>query len=351
MLEVTPKICIDGREVDYIKAGYSSTGDLKAAQLDFTIPLDIAVEKQLWNKEVTFFMNTSDAIPLFRGWIHRVKENYNDLQIHAEDGFGYMLKGGGDNQAIIALTDEVNLDGLTAGAAIAKAISLGNLNDKIKTDYIGDTSPVVSSVNPRLRGTMKIIDIIKHFLTKAINTDTTDLPRPNIAKIIDDGTNSQLVLELLSDVTTAPISHIYDEYSNLTALEIINRKVPTIIIVNGKNGVKATFEHTSAISALDRSYLEVTNNNLTSPAECQDFAQKLYMANINNRFQYSIKTFEGAYLVENSVIQINTGEKEYDGNYRVTGKNISFSPSQYDVSVLINKRPPTLAEYISSRDN
>lgn len=41
-------------EVDYIKAGYSSTGDLKAAQLDFTIPLDIAVEKQLWNKEVTF---------------------------------------------------------------------------------------------------------------------------------------------------------------------------------------------------------------------------------------------------------------------------------------------------------
>ena len=98
-------------------------------------------------------------------------------------------------------------------------------------------------------------------MSKAVNTDTTDLPRPNIAKLIDDGTNSQLVLELEADVDNAVISHTYTEYDNITNLNIINRKIPTVIIVNG-NGVNGTFTHDSAITALDRTYLEVNNNNL-----------------------------------------------------------------------------------------
>ena len=88
-----------------------------------------------------------------------------------------------------------------------------------------------------------------------------------------------------------------------------------------------------------------------SPAECSNFAQKLFKANLKVQYEYTFDTFEGAYLAENSVIRIVTGEDEYDGNYRVLGKNISFSPSSYKISILINKKPPTLAEYIESRDN
>ena len=350
MLELTPKIFIDGIEIDFINAGLSQQGSLKAGQLDFTIPTSTGVGLNFWNKEVTLYFNSSDGVPLFRGWIKRVKENYNEIQIHAEDAIGYLLKGGDAENAKIALDDSNNLDGLTGGAAIIKAIELAKLDTKIKTDFLGDTNPIVSTSSEPIRGTFTVIDIIKRVLSKAVNTDTTDLPRPNIAKLIDDGTNSQLVIELEADVNNSVISHLYTEYDNITNLSIINRKIPTVIIVNG-NGVKGTFIHDSAIDALDRSYLEVNNNDLLSPAQCKDFAQKIFKANLATQYEYTFETFEGIYLPENSVIRIITGEDEYDGNYRVLGRNISFSPSSYKMSVLINRKPPTLAEYINTRDN
>ena len=350
MLELTPKIFIDGIEIDFISAGLSQQGSLKAGQLDFTIPTSTGVGLNFWNKEVTLYFNSSDGVPLFRGWIKRVKENYNEIQIHAEDAIGYLLKGGDAENAKIALDDSNNLDGLTGGAAIIKAIELAKLDTKIKTDFLGDTNPLISTSSEPIRGTFTVIDIIKRVLSKAVNTDTTDLPRPNIAKLIDDGTNSQLVIELEADVNNSVISHLYTEYDNITNLSIINRKIPTVIIVNG-NGVKGTFIHDSAIDALDRSYLEVNNNDLLSPAQCKDFAQKIFKANLATQYEYTFETFEGIYLPENSVIRIITGEDEYDGNYRVLGRNISFSPSSYKMSVLINRKPPTLAEYINTRDN
>tara|TARA_Y100001938_G_C8051580_1_gene412060 strand:- start:482 stop:1534 length:1053 start_codon:yes stop_codon:yes gene_type:complete len=350
MLELTPKIFIDGIEIDFISAGLSQQGSLKAGQLDFTIPTSTGVGLNFWNKEVTLYFNSSDGVPLFRGWIKRVKENYNEIQIHAEDAIGYLLKGGDAENAKIALDDSNNLDGLTGGAAIIKAIELAKLDTKIKTDFLGDTNPIISTSSEPIRGTFTVIDIIKRVLSKAVNTDTTDLPRPNIAKLIDDGTNSQLVIELEADVNNSVISHLYTEYDNITNLSIINRKIPTVIIVNG-NGVKGTFIHDSAIDALDRSYLEVNNNDLLSPAQCKDFAQKIFKANLATQYEYTFETFEGIYLPENSVIRIITGEDEYDGNYRVLGRNISFSPSSYKMSVLINRKPPTLAEYINTRDN
>tara|TARA_R100001163_G_scaffold1794_1_gene2776 strand:+ start:5017 stop:6069 length:1053 start_codon:yes stop_codon:yes gene_type:complete len=350
MLELTPKIFIDGIEIDFINAGLSQQGSLKAGQLDFTIPTSTGVGLNFWNKEVTMYMDSSDGIPLFRGWIKRVKENYNDIQIHAEDAIGYLIKGGEKENAKIALDDRSNLDGLTVGAAIIKAIELAKLDDKLKTDYIGDTSPILSTSTNPLRGTLSVMEIITTLLSQAVNTGTTDLPRPNIAKLVDDGTNSQFVIELEADVDNSTISHIYTEWDNILNLNIINRKIPTVIIVNG-NGVKGTFTHDSAITALDRTYLEVTNNDLLSPAECKDFAQKIFKANLKVQYEYTFDTFEGIYLTENSVIRILTGEDEYDGNYRVLGKNVSFTPSSYSMSVLINRKPPTLAEYISTRDN
>ena len=55
--------------------------------------------------------------------------------------------------------------------------------------------------------------------------------------------------------------------------------------------------------------------------------------------------------MENDVIQVITEDPEFGGNYRVMGKAISFSPSSFSLGLTLNKKPPTLAEYISSSDN
>ena len=349
MKEITPEIRIEGRVVEYLEGNYQNTGGLTAATLQFKLPRQYDGFRKLWNKEVTFFLNEADK-PLFRGYIKRVKENFDSIEVFAQDIIGYMVKGGNPEKAKIVLTDKDNIDGLSAANAIRNAISRALLNTKVGTDIIGDTTPIVSSSRPPLRGTLSILDIIKQMVSRAVD-DSGTIPRPNIVKVVDDGSTSQLVIELESDLDSTEIKHVFSEYDNITDLKIINRKVPTIVIVNGADGVKGTFSHDTAVEAFDRNYLEVTNTALRSPAECKDFAQKLFRANLTTQYEYGIATFEGAYLSENDVIRVETEDQKFSGNYRVRGKKITFSPSSFSIGLNINRKPPTLAEYISQQDN
>ena len=351
MAEILTRVLIDGREVDYIEGSYKNAGNLTAAEVNFKLPLTYGGMKKLWNREVTVFLHPFDATPIFRGWIRRTNETLNDIEILAQDGFGYMKESGDTEIAKVALTNQSNLDGLTIGAAIQKALSLSKLDAKIKTDFIRDTTPYVNSVSTPLRGVMTVYDIMTTLLQRAIDTSGT-LPRPNIARLVDDGSNSQLVIDLESLIDDdAVVKHVFSEYNNIIQLNIINKKIPTIIIVSGRNGVKGTFTHDSAISALDRTYLEITNENLSSPAECVEFGSRVFEANLKNQYEYTFTTFEGAYLNENDVIRIETEDKEFSGNYRIIGKDIKFSPSGFSIGLTINRKPPTLAEYIASSNN
>tara|TARA_R110002020_G_scaffold50985_6_gene144539 strand:+ start:4204 stop:5256 length:1053 start_codon:yes stop_codon:yes gene_type:complete len=350
MSKIIPKIAIDGKAVPYLDGKYQLNGGLTAATLQFTLPLTYASYKKLWNKEVTFYLGDYDSVPLFRGYIKRVKETLDDVEVFSQDVLGYMLKGGNPEKAKIALTNDENLDGLTAGAAIKKAIKMALLNTKVGTDMIGDTTPTISSSSVPFRGTLGVLDIIKELLTRAIDNSGT-VPRPNIARVVDDGSSSQLIIELESDLDTSPIQHVFTEYDNISTLKVINRKLPTIVIVNGKNKVKGTFSHDSAVAAYDRNYLEVTNDSLESPAECKDFAQKIFRANLKTQYEYGIETFEGAHLNENDVVRIEASDPRFSGNYRVQGKSISFSSDEFNIGIIINKKPPTLAEFISQQDN
>ena len=350
MSKITPSVLIEGRSVPYDNGVYVNNGGLSAATLQFSLPLTYGSFKQLWNKEVTFFMNEFDSTPIFRGYIKRVKETLDDIVVYAQDVLGYMVLGGNPEKAKIALTDDRNIDGLTAGNAIRKAIELALLNTKIKTDMIGDTSPTISSSRPPLRGTLSVLDIIKELISRSIdNTATT--PRPNIGRLVDDGNSSQLIIELESDLDVEQVQHVFTEKNNIISLKIVNRKVPTILVVNGKDTVKGTFSHDSAVAAYDRNYLEVTNTSLESPAECKDFGQKLFRANLTTQYEYGIETYEGVHLNENDVVRIETEDQKFSGNYRVRGKQITFNSDEFSVGLTVNKKPPTLAEYIVQQDN
>ena len=350
MSQIIPSIYIEGREVEVIKGAYTTTGGLRAATLEFTLPLETDGFRQLWNKEVTFYLNPYESTPIFRGYIKRVKEDFNNIVVYAQDVLGYLVKGGNKEQAMIALTKEDNLDGLTVGNAMRKAIKMAKLDTKIGTQYIGDTTPLVTSSQLNLRGTLTLLDIFKNLLGLAVD-DSSSPPKPNLVRLVDDGSQSQLLIELESDVDTAQIKHVFTENNNITNLKIINRKVPTYVVVNGKNGAKGTFSHDSAIEAYDRNFLEVTNESLESPAECVNFAQQVFRANLITQYEYGIDTVEGYHLNENDVIRVETDDDIFTGNYRVRGKKIAFTHSEFTIGLNINRKPPTLAEYIVQQDN
>ena len=350
MRKISPKVFIEGKEIDYLSGEYQYPGNFSASSITFSIPLTQGGTQKLWNREVTVFLNPSDSYPIFRGWIKRVNETFSDMEIFAQDAIGYMVQAGGSSKARVRLTDKNNLDGYTAGAFIQKILERAELSDKIKTTYIGDTSPRVNSVTEPFRGVVGVQSAIKEMVSKSID-NTSTLPRPNLLRVIDDGTYSQLIIELESDTDNDPIAHTFTEKDNITNLNIINKKVPTVITVEGENGVSSTFTHTSGLEAFDRNYLQVTNDKLESPAECHDFAAKLWRTNERLQYEYTLEVTEGAYLNENDVIKIVTEEPEFSGNYRIVGKTISFSPDSFTLGLTINRKPPTLAEYISSRDN
>lgn len=344
-----PDVKIEGKSIDFLDGTYQNIGGMTAATLQFKIPSNTANFMKLWNKEVTYYFNKHDNTPIFRGYIKRTKVTPNFIEVFAQDILGYMVKGGESQLAKVALTNEKNLDGLTVGNAIAKLISMASLDTKISTTYIGDTTPIVSASRPPLRGVVGVLDTIKELIGKAVDNSGT-LPKPNIIKVCDDGNTSQLFIEVESSLEDSPVMN-FNERKNITRLKIINKKVPTIVIVTGKNKVSGKFTHTTAIDAYDRNYLEVTNESLESPAECVDFAQKIFRANLSTQYEYAIQTTEGAYLAENDIISINTKDEKFSGNYRIRGKTIKFSPTFFSIGLNINKKPPSLAEFIARQDN
>ena len=165
MTQLIPKITIGGRKVDFITAGYVQPGGIAAASLQFQMPTYEETRK-LWNQEVTFFVDKNDSKPIFRGWINRTRKTDNFIDVFAEDVIGYMVRGGDSHIAELTLDNKNNIDGLTVGAAIKKTIELANLDDKVGTDYIGDTSPRIGSVQKSpLRGTLDVITVSYTHLT------------------------------------------------------------------------------------------------------------------------------------------------------------------------------------------
>jgi len=108
--EIIPEIRIEGREVPFSRGAYTSTGGLTAATLEFTLPRTFGGFKKLWNKEVTFYPNSYDNKPIFRGYIKRIKEDFNTLTLYAQDVIGYMVLGGDSEKAKVSLTDRENID-------------------------------------------------------------------------------------------------------------------------------------------------------------------------------------------------------------------------------------------------
>ena len=105
-----------------------------------------------------------------------------------------------------------------------------------------------------------------------------------------------------------------------------------MITVKGKNNVFGTFTHTSAIEALDRNYFEVSNDNVSYPAQAKEFAAKLFEANLQLQYQYGLDTFEGLYLLENDSIKyydfedqsFELGHNNKDNNLKIIYKIVKF---------------------------
>ena len=341
MPELSSQIFLDGSSIDFTAASLKEVGDNSAAQLDFVLPTSAPNYRKFWNKEVTVFFNSSDTYPVFRGHIINTTVNAdNSVKFTAVDALGYLT---GHSKAQVVLDDENNIDGLSVAASLIKLIRLSNLESSIGIDYLGDTTPIID--NNRPRGTSIILNIIKDLLSQAVDMTNKDLPRDNLIRVMDDGSKAQLRIEVKADIDNTNPVKFYSYENNIINFNVKNRDIPTSITVSGDN-VAATFRHSSATSALGSSMKTVSNPKLKSRAECMDFAQKVFLANIQDKYEYTLDTFEGLYLKENDVIHIRDDKTGIEGNFRIIGKSVTFGPNQFKLQLSINQRPPILAQFL-----
>tara|TARA_Y100001963_G_scaffold96508_1_gene132898 strand:+ start:15725 stop:16747 length:1023 start_codon:yes stop_codon:yes gene_type:complete len=340
MTATSSRIYIEGKRVDYTNGTLTKQGGNTASKITFTLPGKSIQLRKYWGKEVTFYFNKSDSVPMFRGYIINAEISGNSsISLRAVDVLGFLT---GHHRPKIILDNASNVDGLTVSGAFKKLIELAKL-DKIGTDFIKDTDPIKKI--KFLRGEILILDSIISELSLIYNTNTK-LPRQNIIKVVDDGKKGQVLFELLKDVSISNPIHEFNYTNNIIDFQVQNRKVPTIINVKGKyNGI--IFKHESAAVAFGEHTLNITNPELKSKAECQDFAQMILHANIQDKYEYNLTTFEGVYLEENDVIHITDKDTGIEGNFRIVGKTINFSPSGFNISLDINRQPPLLAQFLS----
>ena len=340
MQPISSKVILNGESVDFLSADLKTQGGLAATGFSFILPkVDVSFRKY-WNQEVLFYVNKSDAYPMFRGRVSNVTlSGDKNVKFDCVDAIGYLT---GHYKAQITLDDNYNVDGMSAGGTIRTVIKMANLDNVVGTDMIGDTNPIIQ-MEP-LRGTFEIIDIIRTTLSKVLTSDST--PRENIMRVIDDGSKSQLIFETKKDVDTATVVKYYDYNSNIISFKVNDRKIPTTIVVQGASGIRATFRHLSAAAALGENFITVKNPTLQSRAACMDWGQKVFNANLKTQFEYILDTFDGIYLEPNDVIHINDKKTDTSGNFTVIGKSLSCGANTFRLQLTINKRPPILKQFI-----
>jgi len=341
MPAISPEIYIDGQLTDFTAGNLNKSGQTTAGILSFTIPGDDVSFRKLWNKEVTFYLNKDDSYPMFRGYVINTQLNENtNVRIRATDALGFLT---GRDRARVTLDDSNNIDGYTIGGALKRMIEMAHIT-KIGTDFLGDTNPI--TMIERKRGSVFILDVINENINKVINTDSPEFPLNNFLGVKDDGEKSQLYFAVEKNIETADPVTLFD-YNNIISFNVQNRDIPTIITVQGENNNNVTFKHDSAMVAFGEHFLNVDNKNLTSKAACLDFAQELFLENLKAKYEYTLETFEGAYLEENDVIRIVDDSTEVNGLFRIIGKSIQFGVNSYSLSLTINKQPPIISQFLA----
>tara|TARA_R110002020_G_scaffold203779_4_gene407565 strand:+ start:659 stop:1678 length:1020 start_codon:yes stop_codon:yes gene_type:complete len=333
------RIFIDGEQVDYLSGTLTKEGGNTASRLNFTLPgKDVSLRKY-WGKEVTFFLDKSDAYPMFRGFIENLELLDNSsLSCRALDAMGYLT---GLDRSAVTLDEFNNVDGATIGGALKEMISMANLSN-VGTDFIGDTDPITRI--GRLRGKLHILDTITQQLSNIYNTNHLR----NFLKVIDDGTQGQLVINTEVNAENETSIHTFSYDDNMINFNVQDRKIPTIITVEGGNDARITFKHNSAMEAFGENSFSVTNNDLTSRADCYDFAQEIFLANLKAKYEYSLSSVNGYYLEENDVVRIIDDSSLVNGKFRIIGKTIQFGNGQLSLDLTINKQPPLLSRFLTT---
>jgi hypothetical protein len=336
----SPRIYIKDKEIGFDTFSISFPGNNQINSCTIKINHSISDWSRLFNEEIKIYLNETDGVPTFRGFIKQVVPSDSSLSITAYDP-RYLLSG---NDGIpINITDKDNYDGYTISQFLIEYIDKYINTDKtyLATDYITDTT--ISTTMKDVRGFHSdIYSMLSGAFTKGVDdTDVDNLVGYNI-NVIDDGVKAQLIIEK-ERTLTSDISLVLSERDGISSLTYNRRMPPSYGIHFTEDGKSGVYQHgnmpygriNETGTGTFKTSAEASYASMISILKQQDDKQEI-AAIITRGFEVGI----------GSIVRLNVDDFDVRGNHRVTTKNIAFSKNTMNCTIGLNKKPVSMKKYI-----
>tara|TARA_R110002020_G_scaffold349184_1_gene562819 strand:- start:455 stop:1492 length:1038 start_codon:yes stop_codon:yes gene_type:complete len=335
-----PKIIIGRERFDNISnITLSEKGGVTINSLNVTLTDPNVDEFKFYNKEILFYLDESDGIPMFRGYIRQINPSDTSVSLTAYDPRTFLT---GKEAALTFLTDKVNYDGYTVSQFIYDYVKkYVNTTDTtyIGLDMITETDPPALLKNIRAENGIAPYKLI----TGNLPVKTKDLNKPTkySIKMVDDGEKSNIVILQDKDIEGVP-AITYSEFDGIIKKSFKRRPEPSVFTISDESGKVVQFKkgNTPKGPIGTRTPVSKDINTGITTAIVQSILDE------GETQEISITVSKGYYLQLGALVKLDVNEQELRTNHRLKSKTLSWTPQTLTCNLVLNKEIPVASSYI-----
>lgn len=349
---VRPTLTIDGREeASVISGNVNFPGNNTINTLSVDISDVEKEERSILGKKIELYLNydNNEGVPIFRGFVTSYKPSGDKIGIKASDPRVYLTS---QLSPSISLTDKDNYDGHSLAQFLSSYITNYINTDEIKIglDMLQDTEPTISLKNIR-EEKINPYDLVKNRLEEVINEEGgLDDIRKFYCIMVEGNDNSNITFVKRRSLIETP-SFTFSGLDGIQDITYTKRNAPNTAFVSDGT-TSGTFKYGNRPKGFFSKEVQynIENKNMTGRAVLERVGMKSILADRAEISEITLNVNKGVHIGLESLISIESGhfshkDKYIIGNHIVVGKTITFSKSNCNIALKLNKPKPRLSSY------
>ena len=339
-----PKIYIGNREIpEFSSVSLQVPGNNQVSSLKLVIDAPEYQDAHLFNQKLRFFLGEggAESKPIFEGYIKEFSPGDTSIGITAYDARIFL--SGQDAEPII-ITDKDNYDGYTAVQFISDIITktLNTSGTIIDISALSDTEPAITLTGYRTKG-RTAYSIFLEFIEKVVNDDNPKEPLEWYVTM----EGNKLVVGKRQSIADGHRSYTLSYMDGLQGLSY-NKRIPANKATSVKGNSIGSFQYgNSPMGVVGKS--ATPPPHITENAELSNYARISVMKEFNENKEITARVSRCFDVGIESMIYLSVPEKEVRGNHRVTSKNIQVQGDSVSCTLGLDKRSPTLGDFVESK--
>ena len=204
-----------------------------------------------------------------------------------------------------------------------------------------DTETLISLTD--YRGNEPPLSIVTSKLDEAV--DTTDTENPLFYTVdIEEGTNNSHIVikrqKYLSETSSVKLT-LHD---GIIKYSYKRRPIPSRVDIKSKDYISSI----KMGSTPHGPYATSVSKDFDNPEAARKYAMSYLKKQQQEIDEIVIEASKGYYTSLESIVDINVGKPEIDGNHRLVSKSIKYSSNNLGLTLNLNKRPIKISQFLSA---